>query len=91
MADLNVKYYRANPNIIRDTKRIKPFYMNSMKISILETGDNAFKEMLIALQNYKFVNLVIDISTINNTRIVHTTLANPYNRLTPLPFQSVKK
>lgn len=59
VAYLCVKYYRANPKSI-----IKPFNKNLMKISDFRNKLFAFKEMLKALQNYTFVNLMIDASNI---------------------------
>lgn len=58
-----------------------------MKDSIIKAGNKAFIEMLKRLQKFKFVNLMIDASTVCNMRIVHTILSNPFSGEAPLPFK----
>ena len=92
IANLSISYFLSNKHIIRQPSTIIPkFNKNSMKDSILREGDKAFNQMLKKLQKFKFVNLMIDASTVGNMRVVHSTLSNPYSGLAPLPFRSTEK
>lgn len=62
-----------------------------MREEILRCGDKSFDTMLGKLRNFRYVNLMIDATTVHSSRIVHSTVSNPFSHFVPLPFRTVKK
>ena len=86
------KFIESNHDLSINLESIVPiFNKNLMREEILRCGDKSFDTMLGKLRNFRYVNLMIDATTVHSSRIVHSTVSNPFSHFVPLPFRTVKK
>lgn len=89
---LSIDFFLRSKSILKDPRHIvKRINKNSINQSLISEGCEAFNSMMNSLSKFRFVNLMIDAATVNNMRVVHTTISNPYSCMAPLPFHSTKK
>ena len=90
--DCALSYRAAYPDIHFNPDTEVPV-LNRAKITeaLVQAGRGAYSYLERKMEHYLYVNVMIDAATVLNMRVVHTTLANPFSDLPPIPFHATEK
>ena len=92
IVDMTQIFVQNNPNTnLKASSIIKQFNPHEIKQFLIRMGNECFKDMIYDLQQYKYVNLMLDAATVLNQKFVHCTINSPYSDRNPVPLRTTIK
>ena len=92
IVEITTQYRDRNKQNVVDAERLVT-HVNRRDVqqSILRAGRSAYIFLTEKMEDYKYVNIMIDAATVLTMRVVHSTLSNPFTGFAPVPLRCTTK